>query len=690
MAPPGIGSYLLAVVLILATTGAILAGGWIGGAQATLLVGVVGVVEAILLGRAGIGRLGAVALGLPLCAAVVVPTTIGLLPASLSPSPWYHVVGEYVLQALVGLLSSGSSQFVVWAFMVGLGAVVWACGYWLGWVAFRERRGILAVLPVMVILAVNALNAPSITLSSGAGSSVGLSETLALFIALLVVGLAELGGLAAGWRWRRVPAMEGLRTRFTTSFVLASMLVVVLSLLLPPLTRTDIVNLFAGLGGRGASGPGIGGSGPAQIGFSLNVVPGQALINNPKTVLRYYTSSGQPSYLQVATDDTFVDGNWLQGFEGQQVGIQVSAGQTFPETAAAVGADRSPVTVQISFTGAATGPSSLGLFPGEPESMAAPGVVTGQAATTISGTTPTTAAAASITSPSPDSAGYYCVGNLCPDGATVTASTGVVSIDAVNLSGTGRPSSLQSVGLVSTATAAQLAAAGTAYPAWVTQLYDPPLVASKASAQSKAEAAIIENLAKQWVQGVPGDPYDQASAIEGQLRSAAFAYTLTPPATPQGEWPVDYFLQVSHEGYCQYFADAMGAMLRSLRIPARLVTGYGPGTTVAGAVTGSGQHVFTVTTSDAHVWVEAYFPGYGWVPFEPTPASTVGVYAPFPRGGATAPVVSSAASARAHPKQPGTPTPGAVSSGRGATGRATPAWWLLGFPAGLVLLAILG
>ncbi len=213
---------------------------------------------------------------------------------------------------------------------------------------------------------------------------------------------------------------------------------------------------------------------------------------------------------------------------------------------------------------------------------------------------------------------------------------------------------------------------------------------SNASAQSKAEAAIIENLAKQWVQGVPGDPYDQASAIEGQLRSSAFAYTLTPPATPQGEWPVDYFLQVSHEGYCQYFADAMGAMLRSLGIPARLVTGYGPGTTTAGAVTGSGQHVYTVTTSDAHVWVEAYFPGYGWIPFEPTPASTVGVYAPFPRGGATAPAVSSAASARPRPRPSATPTPATANSGGGATGKASPAWWLLGFPAAVVLLAILG
>jgi hypothetical protein len=56
----------------------------------------------------------------------------------------------------------------------------------------------------------------------------------------------------------------------------------------------------------------------------------------------------------------------------------------------------------------------------------------------------------------------------------------------------------------------------------------------------------------------------------------------------------------------------MGDMLRSLKIPTRLVNGYGPGTfdsTVPG---------FVVRSDDAHTWVEVYFPDYGWIPFEPT------------------------------------------------------------------------
>src|ERR1039458_6857561 len=205
----GIGAYVIAIGLILATTAAVLAGGWIGSAQATLLVAIVAVLEAVLLGRSGIGRLAALGLAIPLCAAVVVPTTIGLLPASVSHLGFQHTVGEYIVQAFGGLLATGPDYFIQWAFMVGLSTIIWACGYWLGWVAFRERRGVLAVLPAVVVLAVNVLNAPSITIRAGPGSSIGLAETLALLAALLVIGLAELSSLAFQWRGRRGPGRRG-------------------------------------------------------------------------------------------------------------------------------------------------------------------------------------------------------------------------------------------------------------------------------------------------------------------------------------------------------------------------------------------------------------------------------------------------------------------------------------------------
>jgi hypothetical protein len=70
----------------------------------------------------------------------------------------------------------------------------------------------------------------------------------------------------------------------------------------------------------------------------------------------------------------------------------------------------------------------------------------------------------------------------------------------------------------------------------------------------------------------------------------------------------------SKQGYCEYFAAAMALMLRTVEIPSRLVNGF---------QTGSYNRVvndFVVRARDAHTWVEVYFPGYGWIPFDPTPA----------------------------------------------------------------------
>ena len=93
-------------------------------------------------------------------------------------------------------------------------------------------------------------------------------------------------------------------------------------------------------------------------------------------------------------------------------------------------------------------------------------------------------------------------------------------------------------------------------------------------------------------------------------------------------------------------------MLRSLNIPTRLVSGYGPGTTRAQSGRG-GQRQEEVTTSDAHSWVEAYFPGYGWIPFEPTPPSRQGNYQPFPRGQQA---VTAPRRPRCRPAVPGRPS----------------------------------
>ncbi|HUJ39571.1 MAG TPA: transglutaminaseTgpA domain-containing protein [Candidatus Acidoferrales bacterium] len=106
-------------------------------------------------------------------------------------------------------------------------------------------------------------------------------------------------------------------------------------------------------------------------------------------------------------------------------------------------------------------------------------------------------------------------------------------------------------------------------------------------------------------------PFDKSSAIELYLRTR-FGYTLTQPDPPPKD-PLAYFLFTRRAGHCEYFATAMTVMVRSLGIPARYINGFllGEYNDVADS--------YIVRGSDAHSWVEVYFPDYGWIPFDPTP-----------------------------------------------------------------------
>jgi transglutaminase-like putative cysteine protease len=124
----------------------------------------------------------------------------------------------------------------------------------------------------------------------------------------------------------------------------------------------------------------------------------------------------------------------------------------------------------------------------------------------------------------------------------------------------------------------------------------------------------IPKLAEEVTASAP-DNYDKAVALERYLRTR-FGYTLELPAGVPRD-PLANFLFDRKQGHCEYFASAMTVMLRSLRIPARLVTGFRTGE--FNDLTGQ----YVVRASNAHAWVEAYFPGYGWVSFDPTPAGSV-------------------------------------------------------------------
>jgi transglutaminase-like putative cysteine protease len=124
--------------------------------------------------------------------------------------------------------------------------------------------------------------------------------------------------------------------------------------------------------------------------------------------------------------------------------------------------------------------------------------------------------------------------------------------------------------------------------------------------------APIYTLARRLARGAHST-YDVVSAIESYLK-ANYAYS---ERTPARRYPLEAFLFLDREGYCQQFAGAMALMLRMDGIPARVAAGFLTGS--YDSATGSYQ----VGAVDAHSWVEVYFTGIGWVPFDPTPPRSV-------------------------------------------------------------------
>jgi transglutaminase-like putative cysteine protease len=105
--------------------------------------------------------------------------------------------------------------------------------------------------------------------------------------------------------------------------------------------------------------------------------------------------------------------------------------------------------------------------------------------------------------------------------------------------------------------------------------------------------------------------FDRVKALENWLGDNT-KYSLNAPLSPQGVDVVDDFLFRSREGWCEQIASSLVVMARSVGIPARLVTGFVPGT--QDRLTGR----FVVRERDAHAWAEIYFPGIGWQGFDPT------------------------------------------------------------------------
>ena len=154
---------------------------------------------------------------------------------------------------------------------------------------------------------------------------------------------------------------------------------------------------------------------------------------------------------------------------------------------------------------------------------------------------------------------------------------------------------------LSTADAESLRLAGPAYPEWVTDRYlqVPETVTDETKVLAAELAAPYDNA------------FDKTIAVRDYLRNT-ITYNDQIEAPPDDVEPIHHILFDTQEGYCNYYASAMAMMLRSEGVPSRVVSGYAQGEF------DEESSSYRVRASNAHTWVEVYFPQFGWIQFEPT------------------------------------------------------------------------
>jgi len=495
----------------------------------------------------------------------------------------------------------GTTQTVDTSLFLFIGcAIFWVTGGWLAWCSLRWRKPILGIFPGAAVFATNVLN------------SKDEQNANTLYFLLLTIALL----LWTNYRSSLLRAVKsGLRLSsdsrwdFWETGVAATAGVMLLAIFVPPLTHDDqTVNVENGVFRNWAEFQqnlnhpvevGRGGLAAFSSGFSLDASLNGPLKRSDRVVF-VYNFSGQylgPRYFRGVNLQNGIRPNqwaYLNNPFGFQFFVAKNSNLPYDD---GVLHEQNSSTLQVHMLRPPANAPDILFYPGQlahtdRDAVAIESYKT--AATPSFGTIDRVASSHPATA-----AGFYHV--------TVTYAN---------------------------PTEDELRNAGTDYPAWIVPYLSYPgltgtpaftstsvggagqvgnnLVVIGNGASASPTTLRIKALADQ-ITGQLTNNYDKATAIETYLRSN-FTYSLTPPLPKDGSTdPIGSFLFDSKQGYCEYFATAMGDLLRAEGIPTRLVNGFGPGTY------DNKIKQYVVKESDAHTWVEAFFPGYGWIPFEPTP-----------------------------------------------------------------------
>lgn len=515
----------------------------------------------------------------------------------------------------------------------------WVVGAWVGWLAVRERAGAIACALPLIVLIADLVNVAPILQSAPFWPVTG-----ATLSGLALLGWTHEQGEIARWARQGTP-WSGAQPRRSLSIALGcAAAITVVALIAPPLNRTNISQRFF------HSGPQITKTSAtttigAISGYSTSVVPGGPIREVRTPILSYRTSApGGTVYLRGVTLTNFVNGNWYQA-PATSVTVRPDGFLPYADSSSqgttATEEARKEVSLQVTYLGTGAEQAPDLLYPGSP-----------------------------LTTPSMRVS--YRVSGEATRGSVLTVNT--VTPQGGLASDLPQSQTVTTDGSVSVATAQELEQAGTDYPSWVQADTSLPADSDFIDENELASDALA-------MSGGATNPYQIALNIQNALRADEI-YTLQPPTPPADVWPIVYFLNDSHRGYCQYFASAMGAMLRTMGIPSRLVSGFGPGE--EGRLP-NGQ--WLITAADAHTWVQVYFPNYGWVNFEPTPD---GFYQPTGAAATAATTTPTTTAPAPHPGvRPAVTETGPTKRTVGHGHRRTDLTWLLLSSLGIILLALL-
>jgi transglutaminase-like putative cysteine protease len=440
-------------------------------------------------------------------------------------------------------------------FLLCLAALIFVLAYLSMWLVVRSRRPWLAVLANGIVLIINL---------NYASPDVMPFLVVFLLMALLLLVRFTLADNVRVWRARQLRFSPDLNWDFLQAGAVLAVTVLLLAYLLPVAPANAAIN-------RAVTDPnsawqalqkswsglfgGLNGPGDNGIGFFANSLPLKGSVKLSNAEILRYATEDSSQYLIAQTFDTYTPpASWTQSLTST---VTYKSNALYPAPSSAERTINQTVYL-TNFSGQHT------LFAaGEPASF--------DVATDVE----------------------------------VTANLGIpTSWEAQRVLVSGQTYHAQSY--ISTATEDDLRAikypqnspAGT-YPDEVMQLdvhgdsTPAPEVASTAAA---------------WTKGTT-NPYDAMVALEDHLHQ--FRYNLDAGTIPTGEDAVVWFLH-NQAGFCTLFASAMALMARSLGMPARIATGMNSGQW------DPAHRVYVEHGTDLHAWTQVYFPGYGWINFEPT------------------------------------------------------------------------